>query len=763
MTDEARYKAKQSVKQSAPGIILSAPGIILSAIIGMLPHYAFAQAGALEEVIVTATKRAESLQNVAMTVSAFSEQTIQEANITNANDLAIQSPSLNVSSNTNPFSTSFRIRGIGTAGNDTALEPSVGLFVDEVYLNRSGLGMSDLTDIERIEILNGAQGTLYGKNTNAGAISIITKGPNRDEFEGYVEATFGDYDLQKYIAAASGPITDNLAYRITGTLHRRDGYFNNGGSGDDLNDADDWNIRGKLLYEPTDSLSILLTGSHVDRSVRCCAPDTIQGDSVNEQLATEGLAPDKNNPFDHEGAVDIENDFSTEASALSAVVDYLLEWGSIKSITTWTDYENENSYDPDRSELDVLRYIGVTSEGDSFSQELRFTYDQDETFEHLLGLFYYESKTTAGGGQPFVFIGEDFLAQAGQQAALQDRLPLPVELLAQPGDSLRSNNNLDTENWAIFGQSTWHITDTWRVTGGLRWTDEEKSADLFTEVDSTSFTAMQGRGSILQIISTPIDDSFTRSTDDINWLINMSYDILDDTMLYASVATGSKSGGFNTVNGSAEEREFDDEDTLNYEVGIKSTLLDSRLRVNAAIFYTEIDDFQFQQQRETAIGQVVANQSEVEVSGLDLEVLALPLSNLTLGASLLYMNEYEITAGPQEGDDLAFTAEYTYNLNATLVFPLLDGAVYLRTDYSYTDDHLTSSSTNTRDRDVQNREDLNATLGWRSERWNVSVWGKNLTDDEYAMTTLTTFPWTDMDAQFLVPPRTYGATLRYDF
>ena len=182
-------------------------GAFLAATISTFPDYAIAQTGALEEVIVTARKRTESVQDVSMTVTAFSEQTIQDANITNADDLATISPTLTITTNTQPFTASFRIRGIGTSQTDTALEPSVGIFVDEVYLNRSGLGMSDLTDIERIEILHGPQGTLYGKNTNAGAISIITKSPNRDEFEGYIEATLGDYDLQKYVAAASGPIT----------------------------------------------------------------------------------------------------------------------------------------------------------------------------------------------------------------------------------------------------------------------------------------------------------------------------------------------------------------------------------------------------------------------------------------------------------------------------------------------------------------------------------------------------------------------------
>ena len=149
--------------------------LILAATIATLPAYASAQSGALEEVIVTATKRTQSIQDVSMTVTAFSEQDIQDANIGNASDVAILTPSLTVTGNLNPFNTNFRIRGIGTAQNDVALEPSVGIFVDDVFLSRSGLGMSDLTDIERIEVLHGPQGTLYGKNTNAGAVSIFTK------------------------------------------------------------------------------------------------------------------------------------------------------------------------------------------------------------------------------------------------------------------------------------------------------------------------------------------------------------------------------------------------------------------------------------------------------------------------------------------------------------------------------------------------------------------------------------------------------------
>jgi len=725
---------------------------------------AIAQAGFLEEVIVTATKRQQSLQDVPVAVTAFSAQVIQEAGIDNASDLAVLTPSLTITVNTQPFTAAFRIRGIGTSQTDIALEPSVGLFVDDVYLSRSGLGMSDLTDIERIEVLQGPQGTLYGKNTNAGAISIFTKRPNPDEFEGYIETSVGDHDLKKLTLSASGPIMQSLAYRISGSVHQRDGYFDNS-AGDDFNSADDWNVIGKLLYEPNDSLSMLLKGTHLERDAKCCAADAVQSDSVNDELAARGLPPDENDPFDHEIAVDVDNEFENDADSLSLVVAYNRRWGAIKSITAWGQSDGSNSYDVDRSELDVMSYENAVSKGDSLSQELRFTSEAGGAVDYQLGVFYFQSTTKGGNSQPFVFLGEDFISQAIQQPDIGDLLPpgVPgIAVIAQPGDSIRARVKLETETIAVFGQSTWHINERWRVTGGLRWTDEDKDADLFTAVDSTALSAAVTGLSFLTAVSTPVDDDFSRNNNDVNWLLNTSFDVLDNTMLYASVATGSKSGGFNTVNGTPEEREFDDESTASYEMGVKSTLLNSRLRINAAAFYTQIDDFQFQQQQDIGIGTLVSNQAEVETSGLDIELQALPLPNLTLSAGLLYMHKYEITDGPQDGDDLPFTAEYSGNVSATLVFPLANGGVYLRTDYSYMDDHLTSGSANIDDRDIQDRSLLNARLGWRNEHWNISVWGKNLTDDEYAGLTAATFPITTMDAYFLAPPRTFGATLRYD-
>ncbi len=587
---------------------------------------ALAQTMVLEEVIVTATKRAESLQDIAVTVTAFGEDTIQEANIRDAGDVAILTPTLNINANISPFSTRMTIRGIGTAGS-TFLEPSVGTFVDGVYLNRTGLAVSDLVDIERIEVLQGPQGTLYGKNTNAGAIVITTIGPNFEETEGHLEATAGNYSMQRLTGSVSGPIAENLAYRIAGNYHERDGYLKNL-AGPDLNDADEWNIVGKLGWQPTDELSILLKASRVERDMFCCSPDSVHDPIAEQVIIDRGQPPLGDDPFDHVTSQNVPSPFEQESTAASLHINYDAEWGLIESITAWDDYEMESSQEASRSVLDVT-FVNQPQSGDSFSQELRFSNSTDNV-DYMVGLYYFEQETREFEGQLSTSVGDDIDVGA---AIFGPQLPL----IAAPGDYSFTDNIFETETIAVFGRTTWHIGDNWHLTGGLRWTDEEKDADLFNVVESTALTAQDPENippfildllaqqgiippfSLLSSARPEIDDTFNRSSDNVDWLASVSYDLSFDTMLFASAATGTKSGGFNGVAGDADEREFDDENTTNYEVGIKTTLLDSRLRINSTVFFTKIEDLQTNQQAESGLGQFTSNQGEAEVAGLDVQ------------------------------------------------------------------------------------------------------------------------------------------------
>ena len=754
---------------------------------------ALAQGFALEEVVVTAQKKSENLQDVPVAVQAFSADDIQEAGMYNANDLAVMTPSLHVTSNNTPFNSRFAIRGIGTAQNDPALEPSMGIFVDGVFLGRSGLGMSDLADIERIEVLQGPQGTLYGKNTNAGAISVTTKGPNLEELEGYIETSLGDYDMRRITVSASGPLSDTVAYRLSGNIHQRDGYIENT-AGNDFNDADDWNIQGKLLWQPSENLSLRLSGSHVERDTTCCVAEMELSEEVQAELAAQGLPQGKNDPFDYEVANDQEAEFKLKSDLLSLQIEYDLGWGAITSITAWSDYSYTQVSDLDASQLDILSGSQNFS-GDSISQEFRLDSSIGENIDYQVGLFYYQQTTQRGeAGDAFTYgddidtvLGEVFLRPLleGINPALGGFVPTAASAFVQPGDMIAGKNIWDNDTLALFGQATWHLQERWHLTAGVRWTEEEREAELLTE----NFTTAAGLASItnppypvgvaavaarlagqigntfVDLSNTPIDAKLDRSSENVDWLLKAAYDIGEESMVYASVSTGSKSGNFNGVSGTVDQREFDDETTLSYELGLKSTLLDSRLRLNAAAFLTQIDDFQSQQGDPNGPGTIVGNEGEVEVSGLDLHIDALPLPNLTLSAGLLYMDKYEITGGDREGDKLAYVSDYTANLAATLVFPVADGSLYLRGDYMYMDEHATNSSNseNLVASDFNDRKLLNAKIGWRNDNWNLSIWGKNLTDDDYATTTTSPQIYSGNTQYFVAAPRTFGATVRYDY
>ena len=740
-----------------------------------------AQDRVLEEIVVTAAKRSQSLQEVPVAVNAFTAQMIDEAGINDAQDLANMTPSVNLTTSRNPFQNRLAIRGIGTSQNDPALEPSVGMFVDGVYMGRTGLGMSDLVDLERIEVLQGPQGTLYGKNTNAGAISLITKNPNLEEFEGYAQVSVGDYGMKKLTVTTTGPLSETVAYRLSGNSHQRDGFYENA-SGPDLSDADDWNVQGKLLWEPSAEVSVVLSASHVDRDSNGGGFDGVLGNLTLSGLAAQGLPQGDNDPYDYKIARSTEGVFAMKSDNLSLHVAYDMDWGTVTSISSWNDYDYLTASDPDGSQLDIIDTVPELYSGDSLSQEFRLDSTLGDSIEYQVGLFYHDQRSQRGAdGAIGTVLGEDFISVAGtaylKANALFGARGIPLMgFAAQPGDYIGGKNVWDSETLAAFGQMTWNATERLSVTAGLRWTDEEKVADLYTEINSTATGAPPPVAAalpapLLNFISTPfiyrlateIDATLERRSVNTDWMLSLAYDLDDSSMAYMSASTGTKSGNFNGVSGPAATREFDDEDTKSYELGLKSTLLDSRLRLNAAVFITEIKGYQFQYSLPNG-GTTVSNEGAVEVSGVDLSLKALPLDNLTLEAGLLYMDKYDVTEGPNAGTQLGYTADLSGNLAATLVVPLEQGALYLRGDYIFMDDHWTTNSNNRIEAtDFNDRTLLNAKIGWRNDDWNLSIWGKNLTNDKYASVTNTVQAFSGNQGYVLAAPKTYGVDVRYNF
>lgn len=728
----------KTVKPLAAAVILAASGT-----------QTLAQSGALEEVIVTATKRAESLQDVPVTVNAITASTLKVAGVVDLTDVAQLVPTLTVSTNTSPFNTGIRIRGIGTAQNDPSLESSVAFIVDGVYMARSGLGMSDLTDIERVEVLQGPQGTLYGKNANAGVISVITKNPNFEETEGSVAATLGDYSLQQYTGSVTGPINDTLAYLLAGNVRKQDGWLENG-VGDDQMSTDDWNLRGKLQWAPTDALSVMLTGSYVHRDDNCCAPDAKQSDTILNLLAANNMPVPKNDPSDWKNNVNLPADFTMTSETEVLTIDYDLGWGQLTSLTAWNEYKYKNSFDPDNSQLDIIRQQEDRYTGNSLSQELRLASDLDGPLQYLAGLYYMEQENTRGNGNPTFVLGEDFLQV------------LPVSAIAQPGDYVAFNSDWQADTWAVFGQTTYSFTEEWLLTLGLRYTSEQKDADLLTTTYSSSVSGMAGGPIFVNNISQPIDETYHGDEDGYTWLASLRYFVTPDTMLFASSATGTKSGGFNGVGGTPEERPFKEETTINYELGVKSQVWDDRLKLNATAFYSKFDDYQFLAQVPVGIGQFVSNAAQVTTQGVDMSFTALPLPNLIIEGGLQYLDA-QYTEGDLKELDLqvVMAPDWSGSLAATLLLPLADGTTYLRTDYSFMGDYY--SNPNYQVAGTQTTQDLfNARLGWRNDSWDGSLWVKNATD-EANESLVTPFNLTGAEYHWLMPPRTYGATLRYNF
>ena len=747
------------------------------------------QNSTVEEVIVTATKRAENLQNVPVAVTVFNPQVIQEAGINDLSDIARMTPSTHITNTRHPFQTRLAIRGIGTSQNDPALEPSVGIFVDGISLGRTGLGTSDLADIARIEVLQGPQGTLYGKNTNAGVINIITKKPNAEENEGYVELSLGDYGLRKYKFTSSGPLTDKAAYRFTQNFNLRDGYFKNS-NGPNSSDEDTSNFQFKLYVQPSDKLSYIFSASDVRRNTAGGGFDITPGAAVQAELANQGLPLNDTDPYNFRVSTSLDSLFEMDSEHLSLSVNYDMEnGGALTSLTSYSDYEYFVQNDPDGSQLDILT-MGTPERngGNSFTQEIRLDADINDSTYYQVGL-YYEDRSTSRSGDSIVAIGRDAAAITGP-AYLGAAATLPIPSIGlyplftfagKPGDYMSGYNVWDSETLAAFGQITWNVNDNMRITAGGRWSDEKKDASLLTEINSAPLTAreQQIRGLVmsnpripmavkgfintpfLARLATPIDEDFARESKNNDWLLKAAYDFDDNIMLYASAGTGTKSGNFNGVNGPAISREFKDEHTTSYELGVKSILLDSTLRINAAAFLTEVEDLQFQSQIADS-GSAVSNAAEAEASGIDLAIQSKPIEGLTLDLGVLYLDTYDnIRPALEEGDvesvsALPFASKWAGNFATTFAVPYANGILYTRADYIYRSEHALLNG-------EDHRREINARVGWRNDKFNISAWGKNLNDDQYASNINGLQKWSGNQAYLLAPPRTYGVEVRYSF
>ncbi|MFT4519321.1 MAG: iron complex outermembrane receptor protein [Halioglobus sp.] len=756
----------------------------------------------LEEVIVTAQKREQSLQDVPIAVTAFSGAMLEKTGVKDMFDLQTNAPSLIVGQTQTATNTTFSIRGIFTSSQNFGLEPSVGLYVDGVYRARQGSMINNMVDVASVEVLRGPQGTLFGRNSPAGAIQINSAGPDF-EGTGFIEASVGDYGLLGTSGAKSFTlIEDVLAVRATGFYMERDGYVDwigpDGIEEDDaINDKDRWGGRLQALYTPTDDLTVRMILDHSEVDETCCAAGSWKSNRVplggGETPTALGAGPTDQFADDLGGTVLTNADFydyrvtagrppssANEDEGLTLQVDWDTELFLVTSITGYRTHDAQDDADILFLNLDGA-YRTNDAEQEQLTQELRFT-GEGERFNYVAGLYYYHQDLI-----------NDRTTSVGDDAA-QILLGFPNNLFIG-GTGSRDINEQEHESYAIFGQGDFNITDTLVLTAGLRWTYEEKEmSNVFTQdLPLVGGDPGDNAGFLLFPPFSPTPDLTEDFDDDqITGTIKLSWFVTDDIMLYGSYGTGYKSGGANTDRiPPTVNTLFDAETSESFEVGMKAEFPDQALRVNVAVHATTTDELQtvsFQ-----GGGFTLANAGSAETYGLETDISWLPAENTTLTLAYAYNHgEYtDFEDGPcwtgepwhtgqpdpgdpdplveggcdRSGGDIAGNPENVVVGSVNQDFQLDDDmSGFIYAEYAWTDERMT---------DVNNDPEkydgayglFNMRAGIRYEPWDTSMsfWGRNLTNEEFTTTIADSPGQTGRYNAYYSEPLTWGFSVRKDF
>jgi len=691
----------------------------------------------LEEIVVTAQKRVESLQDVPISVSAVSGDKIAEAGIENLQDLSAYVPNLKVVEG--GLVPQMFIRGIGSGGNQ-GFEQSVATYADGVYYGRSLQSRSAFMDLERVEVLRGPQSILFGKNSIAGAISLVSAKPT-EEFEGKVSASYApQFNEQEINAYVSGALSDTVRGRLAIRDRQEGGYIENPTLNRDQPQTDEQAIRAIFEWDASEELlaTLKLEHSNIEKLGRPReAIDLGSYALVAGPLQDDGQA-------NHTTFANGDSALEFESNNFMLKLDYALGDHTLTSVSGYSDYKySELDYDADNTEVQV-NSLDMFEEFEQLSQELRLVSPGGETIDYIVGAFYQTSE-------------QKYLENASVQAS---NVGFPVNLYtARPFTQ-------ESDTWAIFAQATWNIDETLRVTGGLRYTEESKSgsrsqasSDLLTGGQIPAF--FQG---ILKLQDHDLNGK--RDEEILTPSLNVQYDLDGDTMLYFTYSTGYKSGGFdarginaytstnnplglNSTSLGGDNFEFEEEEAATFELGAKMGLLDGAGELNVSLFQTDYEQMQVSV-FDGLLGFNVLNAGAATVRGIEMDGRWMATENLTLSSGLAYLDfewtDYDEAPCPSVGistpsssgsGNCSFagmenmqTPEWTFNLSANHTYALGDN-LELRTtvDANFKDNHYTSGN-------LDERQQQRAATVWNmrmglastDDVWQVAFVGKNLSD-----------------------------------
>ena len=760
-------------------------------------------------IVVTARRRTESLQEVPLAVSVVDAKAIEATGTFNVSKLTQLQPSLQFYS-TNPRNSAANIRGLGAPFGLTndGIEQGVGVYIDQVYNSRIAAATFDFLDVEQVEVLRGPQGTLYGKNTTAGAINITTRQPSFTP-EARAEVTIGNLGLVQAKASISGPIVDDtLAVRLAASSGKRRGTIYNVATDRWVNEQDNLGIRGQLLWRATDSLDLTLSGDYNRQDPECCAQIYVRTGATQRPLnrqfaelaAAFNYAPPSTNAFDRLTDLDSPLDAFQEIGGVSLRAEWDIGPGTLTSVSAWRFWNWGPSNDRDFIGLPITTVSANPSKQNQYSQEIRYAVSGNR-FDYVVGLFAYHQKQHTTGAQE--------QGPAASRWLLNPTSPSANDPSVLNG--LRSENDivLKSTSLAAFGQLSWKVTDRLRIQPGLRLNYDKKQgsyvAVVTTGSGSTQLTSEQ-RGVLAPQSYNPEFSDWNVSGD-----LTISYDVADDVMAYATYAKSFKSGGINLSGlpldannnpilavGAVKPEKVD-----HYEVGVKTQFWDRRATFNLSGFWTEIRDYQ----ATVTNGQLgvlrgyLANAEKVRVRGIEADFSVRPSERLSLYASGAFTDhEYvkfvdapcppELSGGraasaanppsapgtpngfsPANCDisgqwlpgisKWAFSYGGEYNLPAKLLGQ--DGQVYLGFDGNYRS-KFSSNPSRSAYTDINGYSLANFRLGFRTEdRWNIFGWVKNAFNEKYYEVLATQSGSTGLVVGQPGDQRTYGVTLKADF
>ncbi len=722
----------------------------------------------LEEIIVTAQLRAESLQDVPVSVSAVSGDKMMEAGIDKIEDLQAYVPNLTMSET--GIGTNIYIRGIGS-GINQGFEQSTGMYVDGVSYGRAQLTRAPFLDLERVEVLRGPQNILFGKNSIAGALSVITAKPG-DEFEGSVSAMYEpDHGEEVYDVVLSGPITDSFGARLAYRNRQMDGYLDNITTNDDEPGRDEETVRMTLTWDVTPDLDFALKYEHGEFDVTGRQIE-IENESPSDDPAFGGLEygeilfaafgqdisvlnTDRDSKRSSNGDY---SDNTTDNITLTG--NYALGDNTITVIAASTSYEYEELCDCDFTGANVFSLLSE-EEYDQYSFEARIASATGDTFEYIAGIYYQESELEFTDQ---FFVPSDSII-----------VPAANAISAGAGDLLSDTKvprefDQDSDLFSGFAQVTWNIQDNFRLTFAGRFSTEDKSASReldITNIDGSEISPVVKPiteivyANLFQFETHTIKDD--RSEDNFAPLITAEWDVNEDVMLYTTASQGFKSGGFDVRSNASPEPqsnpiidffvprgtfEYEEEEALSFEFGGKTTLLDGAAELNFALFYTEYDDLQVSI-FDGAVGFNVGNAAQAETIGLELDGRWALTDNLTVTGALAFLDfefkDYEngqCNQGqtPDSPDGLCdytgntnqYVADWSGNLGLQHYMPL-GAQLELRSnlDVIFTDDYNPSQTlAEEMDQDGYTKVNARIAIGDVDQVWEVALVGKNLTDED---------------------------------